>query len=244
MIDRKVARPACLYGDRRRVSMGTDPSVVLPGTEVEVEADPGLSVTPSSTTVPAPGSRGYSSIRVLVRAPASAEPGARLVVLAAAGESTCEREVLIVWHRASGWVKEIARKSEDQVTEAEFDPETRVVTVYEGRREFTAGAVGDTRGIQGGSDCRVCAASHARGRGGRERGVRVCSQTDPESQATRGAAVGPTEYAAAMSIMRPKRCATPRTTSSCKRSSSRRCSRVQLLSAGLRPLGARRSYRS
>ena len=178
--------------------MGTDPSVVLPGTEVEVEADPGLSVTPSSTTVPAPGSRGYSSIRVLVRAPAGAEPGARLVVLAAAGESTCEREVLIVWHRASGWVKEIARKSEDQVTEAEFDPETGVVTVYEGRREFTAGAVGDTRGIQGGSDCRVCAASHARGRGGRERGVRVCSQTDPESQATRGAAVGPTEYAAAV----------------------------------------------
>jgi len=38
--------------------------------------------------------------------------------------------------RASGWVREIARKNEDQVTEAEFDPETRPVTVYEGRREF------------------------------------------------------------------------------------------------------------
>jgi hypothetical protein len=33
-------------------------------------------------------------------------------------------------------VREIARKNEDQVTEAEFDPETGIVTVYEGRREF------------------------------------------------------------------------------------------------------------
>jgi hypothetical protein len=33
-------------------------------------------------------------------------------------------------------VREIARKDEDQVIEAEFDPETGVVTVYEGRREF------------------------------------------------------------------------------------------------------------
>ena len=58
------------------------------------------------------------------------------MVLAAAGEHTCELEVVIVRHRASGWVREIARKSEDQVTEAEFDPETGIVTVYEGRREF------------------------------------------------------------------------------------------------------------
>ena len=64
------------------------------------------------------------------------EPGSRLVVLAAAGEHTCELEILIVRHRASGWVREIARKNEDQLTEAEFDPETGVVTVYEGRREF------------------------------------------------------------------------------------------------------------
>jgi hypothetical protein len=33
-------------------------------------------------------------------------------------------------------VREIARKNEDQPIEAEFDPETGVVTVYEGRREF------------------------------------------------------------------------------------------------------------
>ena len=57
-------------------------------------------------------------------------------MLAAAGEHTAELEVVIVRHRASGWVKEIARKNEDQITEAEFDPETGVVTVYEGRKEF------------------------------------------------------------------------------------------------------------
>ncbi len=71
-----------------------------------------------------------------MRAKVTVEPGARLVVLAAAGEHTAALEVLIVRHRASGWVREIARKSEDQVDEAEFDPETGIVTVYEGRREF------------------------------------------------------------------------------------------------------------
>jgi hypothetical protein len=46
--------------------------------------------------------------------------------------------VLIVRHRASGWVREIARKDVDSQIEAEFDPESGVVTVYEGRREFRA----------------------------------------------------------------------------------------------------------
>ena len=64
------------------------------------------------------------------------EPGARLTVIAAAGEATCELEVIIVRHRASGWVREIARKDEDQLIEADFDPETGIVTVYEGRKEF------------------------------------------------------------------------------------------------------------
>jgi hypothetical protein len=35
-------------------------------------------------------------------------------------------------------VREIARKEEDNPIEAEFDPETGVVTVFEGRREFKA----------------------------------------------------------------------------------------------------------
>jgi hypothetical protein len=75
-------------------------------------------------------------VQAHIRARVTVEPGSRLCVLAAAGEHTCELEVLIVRHRASGWVREIARKNEDQIIEAEFDPETGVVTVYEGRREF------------------------------------------------------------------------------------------------------------
>ena len=47
-------------------------------------------------------------------------------------------EVLIVRHRASGWVSEIARKDEDALIEAHFDPESGVVTVFEGRPEFKA----------------------------------------------------------------------------------------------------------
>lgn len=45
---------------------------------------------------------------------------------------------LIVRHHASGWVREIARKDEDAQVEAEFDPESGVVTVFEGRKEFRA----------------------------------------------------------------------------------------------------------
>ena len=46
--------------------------------------------------------------------------------------------MLVVRHRASGWVREIARKDEDAEIEAHFDPETGTVTVFEGRREFKA----------------------------------------------------------------------------------------------------------
>ncbi|HWQ23479.1 MAG TPA: hypothetical protein VNK94_05185, partial [Gaiellaceae bacterium] len=49
-----------------------------------------------------------------------------------------ELVVLVVRHHGSGWVREIARKDEDSHVEAEFEPETGVVTVYEGRREFKA----------------------------------------------------------------------------------------------------------
>ena len=123
-------------GEKRTVTLYADPTSVPAGTIVEMEADPGLSLTLRTPEVPAPGARGYSALQVAIRAKVTVEPGSRLVVLAAAGEHTCELEVVIVRHRASGWVREIARKNEDQVTEAEFDPETGIVTVYEGRREF------------------------------------------------------------------------------------------------------------
>ena len=58
-----------------------------------------------------------------------------------------ELEVLIVRHRASGWVSDIARKDDDAVIEPHFEPESGSVTVYEGRPE----------------------SPHARGRGRRQR---------------------------------------------------------------------------
>jgi len=123
-------------GEKRTVTLMADPALVPTGTPVEIEADPGLSVLLRSSEVPRPGARGHSTVQAHVRARVTVEPGARLSMLAAAGEHTAELEIFIVRHRAAGWVREIARKNEDQPIEAEFDPETGVVTVYEGRREF------------------------------------------------------------------------------------------------------------
>jgi hypothetical protein len=123
-------------GEKRTVTLVADPTRIASGTPVEIEADPGLAVTLRTETVPAPGARGYSAVAASVRARVTVEPGSRLTVLAAAGEFTCELEIVIVSHTASGWVRQIARKDEDAVIEAEFDPESGSVTVYEGRREF------------------------------------------------------------------------------------------------------------
>jgi hypothetical protein len=125
-------------GERRTVTLLADPAQLPPGTALEADADPGLHVTLRADQVPEPSSRGTCAIAVVVRARVTAEPGSHLTVIAAASEHTAELEVLIVRHRASGWVREIARKDQDQPVEAEFDPETGVVTVYEGRREFRA----------------------------------------------------------------------------------------------------------
>ncbi len=125
-------------GERRTVTLLADPQQLPPGTPVEAEADTGLNVTLRTPTIPQASRRGHSAIAVVLHARVSTEPGARLTVVAAAGEHAAELEVLIVRHRASGWVREIARKDQDQQIEAEFDPETGVVTVYEGRREFRA----------------------------------------------------------------------------------------------------------
>jgi len=123
-------------GESRTVTLLADPQQVAPGSTVEIEADPGLGVVLRRDRIPEPGAKGTCAISAKLRARVTVAPGARLAVLAAAGEHTAELEVVIVRHRASGWVREIARRSEDQVVEAEFDPETGVVTVYEGRREF------------------------------------------------------------------------------------------------------------
>jgi hypothetical protein len=126
-------------GEQRRFSILFDPTRVAVGTDVALEADPGITARFRGTgRVPKPGSQGWSRIGGRVRAPASAEPGSRLTVRAEAASYSAQLEVLIVRHRANGWVREIARKDVDSQIEAEFDPESGVVTVYEGRREFRA----------------------------------------------------------------------------------------------------------
>ena len=125
-------------GERRGVSLLVDPERIAPGQPIQVAVDPGLGINLWTSTVPEPGRGGWSRISANLRCRVSAEPGARLSVLAEAGGHTAELVVLVVRHRASGWVREIARKDEDAEIEAHFDPETGIVTVFEGRREFKA----------------------------------------------------------------------------------------------------------
>jgi hypothetical protein len=120
------------------VSLLVDPGRIPPGTPIELVADPGLAVSLRADVVPPPGRLGWSRVGGAVRASVSVEPGAKLSALAAAGGHDAELDVRIVRHRAGGWVREIARKDEDAVVEAVFDPESGVVTVFEGRREFKA----------------------------------------------------------------------------------------------------------
>lgn len=123
-------------GEQRTITIHANPDQVLPGTPLQVDMDPGLSLSLRNSAFPEPGARGLSAIAGSIRAKVTVEPGSRLIVTATAGEHEAQLEVIIVRHRSSGWVREIARKDEDQLIEAEFDPETGVVTVYEGRKEF------------------------------------------------------------------------------------------------------------
>jgi hypothetical protein len=125
-------------GEQRTISLLFDPERVPPGSAIEVVTDPGLSLSLRRSEVPQPGGKGWSRVSGSLRALVSAEPGARLSVFAEAAGYEAELIALVVSHHASGWVREIARKDEDSQIEAEFDPETGVVTVFEGRREFRA----------------------------------------------------------------------------------------------------------
>jgi hypothetical protein len=125
-------------GEQRTVSLIFDPARVPPGTPIDVATDPGLSLSLWRDEVPAPVSGGWSRVSGKVRALVSAEPGSQLSAFAEAGGHDAELLVLVVRHHGSGWVREIARKDEDSHVEAEFEPETGTVTVYEGRREFKA----------------------------------------------------------------------------------------------------------
>jgi hypothetical protein len=125
-------------GEERGVSLLFDPARVPPGTPIEIATDPGLSLRLYRPDVPEPVAGGWSRGSGKLRALVSAEPGSQLSVFAEAGGHDAELVVIVVRHHANGWVREIARKDEDSYVEAEFEPETGVVTVYEGRREFKA----------------------------------------------------------------------------------------------------------
>jgi hypothetical protein len=125
-------------GEERGISLLFDPARVSPGTPIEIATDPGLSLRLYRPDVPEPVAGGWSRVSGKLRAFVSAEPGSQLSVFAEAGGYDAELIVLVVRHHGSGWVREIARKDEDAHVEAEFEPETGVVTVYEGRREFKA----------------------------------------------------------------------------------------------------------
>jgi hypothetical protein len=125
-------------GEQRTISLLFDPRRVTPGTPIEIATDPGLSLRLRRQEVPEPVVGGWSRVSGRLRALVAAEPGSQLSVFAEAGGYDAELVVFVVRHHASGWVREIARKDEDAQVEAEFEPETGVVTVYEGRREFKA----------------------------------------------------------------------------------------------------------
>jgi hypothetical protein len=125
-------------GERRGISLLIDPERIAPGTPIHVAVDAALGVNLWTDAVPEPVRGGWSRVSANLRCRVSADPGARLSVLAEAGGHVAELVVLVVRHRASGWVREIARKDEDSEIEAHFDPETGTVTVFEGRREFKA----------------------------------------------------------------------------------------------------------
>jgi hypothetical protein len=126
-------------GEERRVSLIIDPQRVPVGTPVSVQADPGLRCRLAGEGVVSdPNRGGWSRLSGSLRARVTVDPGQRLTVIARAGEHVAELEVLVVRHRVSGWVREIARKDEDSLIEAHFDHEDGVVTVFEGRREFKA----------------------------------------------------------------------------------------------------------
>ena len=121
------------------MSLLVDPAQIAPGTPVAVTADAGLRLKFwGEAVVPEPHRGGWSRMTGTLRARVSVDPGARLTVTAEAAGHVAELEVVLVRHRSSGWVSEIARKDEDALIEAHFDPESGVVTVFEGRRSFKA----------------------------------------------------------------------------------------------------------
>src|SRR4051794_24014152 len=65
-------------GEKRTVTLLADPAQVPPGSAVEIEADPGLTVTLRADAFPDPGARGHSTLQAHLRVRVTVEPGALL----------------------------------------------------------------------------------------------------------------------------------------------------------------------
>ncbi len=87
-------------GEQRTITIHANPDQVPAGTQLQVDADPGLSLSLRSTEFSEPGARGLSAIAGSIRAKVTGEPGSRLIVTTTAGEHQAQLEVVIVRHRA------------------------------------------------------------------------------------------------------------------------------------------------
>ena len=123
--------------ETRDVTLVVDANVIAPDAEIELETDGaiGARVVRSRQARRRLQSERWT-VPVRIRARATAKPGSRPLVTARVGDVTALLDVVIVSHHASGWVTEIVREDKTAAIEADFDPETGVVTVYEGRPEF------------------------------------------------------------------------------------------------------------
>ncbi|MDQ3669027.1 MAG: hypothetical protein M3377_01920, partial [Actinomycetota bacterium] len=117
--------------ETRDVTLLVD-AAIPPDTEIDLETDGPISARLVRSRRAQRLTRGSRwSVPVRVRARANAKPGSRPLVAASAGGATALLDVVIVSHHASGWVTEIVREDKTAAIEANFDPETGVVTVYE-----------------------------------------------------------------------------------------------------------------
>lgn len=121
----------------RDVTLVVDATAIPPDAEIELKTDGAIGARIVRSRRARPRTRGDRwTVPVRVRARASAKPRSRPLVTARAGDIAALLDIVIVSHHASGWVTEIVREDKTAVIEANFDLETGVVTVYEGRPEF------------------------------------------------------------------------------------------------------------
>lgn len=122
--------------ETRDVTLIVDAGSIPPSTEIELDTDGAIGARIIRSRKAQRIRGGRWTVPVRVRARANSRPGTRPLVTARVGDITALLDVVIVSHHASGWVTEIVREDKTAAIEAGFDPETGIVTVYEGRPEF------------------------------------------------------------------------------------------------------------